>query len=239
MTDTIKSIQADNDDLRIANLRGLERFASRCDSISTELAGTWWWNFSVVCWLDLTELSLDLRDAYGPNDVYLAPSCWLQILLRFRNGLPTNFTTLARAPELVTEAWDVFTMINQENEFIGHRYALRQRMPFEDLLTSTILPLMIREPIRSLMHHWYTLACLDKLSRSFNLARARALLYTLNYSDCTPVRSSTPCTKLTTITLSGRHEASKDSLIAFWIYGPLSKRCACLSLLPTYPELHK
>ena len=69
LQDTIKSIQADNDNLEIANLRGLERFASRCDSISTELAGTWRWKFSVVCWLDLTELSLDLRDPYGPNDV--------------------------------------------------------------------------------------------------------------------------------------------------------------------------
>ena len=126
LQDTIKSIQADNDDLKIANLRGLERFASRCDSISTELAGTWWWKFSAVCWLDLIELTLDLRDPYGPNDVYLAPSCWLRTLPRFRNGLPANFTILARTPELVTEAWDVFTTINQERVLVGHRYALRQ-----------------------------------------------------------------------------------------------------------------
>jgi hypothetical protein len=112
LQDSIESIQAENGDVEYANLQGLALFASQCDSITTELLKIWRWKFSAICWLDLTHLTLDLRDAYDPSDVYLANPYWLETLSRFQHGLPAIFTILARTPELVVEARDVFTTIN-------------------------------------------------------------------------------------------------------------------------------
>ena len=95
------------------NLALLERFSSECDSLSNELCSIWWSKYLMLTFLHLRELTLDLRNAYGPDDKYLPNPIWMNTLPRFRNGMPSTFNILARDAGLVEDAHVVLKAINQ------------------------------------------------------------------------------------------------------------------------------
>lgn len=65
------ALREENGGSEPSNIDILERFATRCDSYSDQLADIWKAKFYAIASLNLTVLTLDLRDAYGPDGVFL------------------------------------------------------------------------------------------------------------------------------------------------------------------------
>lgn len=78
----------------IDNLKVLGHFAYLSDIKSRELPTIWWYKFSAICWLALDSLTLDMRNAYGPDGEFLANADWVRTLPWFRKGVPPKFTIL-------------------------------------------------------------------------------------------------------------------------------------------------
>lgn len=76
------------------NLKILGHFAHYSTLRSQDLQCTWWYKFSAVCRLGLHDLTLDIRDAYGPDGEFLANADWVSTLTWFWHGVPENFTIL-------------------------------------------------------------------------------------------------------------------------------------------------
>jgi hypothetical protein len=85
-----KSGDAEQDKLEL-----LERFANHCDDIKHKLHIIWRAKFLAVHWLKLESITLDVRNAHGPDGEFLAHADWIGTLPRFRHGLPEIFNIVA------------------------------------------------------------------------------------------------------------------------------------------------
>ena len=94
-------------DLGSANIILLQRFASLSETISSQLTRKWMSKWPMD-WLGINEFTLDLRNAYAPDGVFLASNKWLGELNRHRNAAPAMFRILAPTPEIETEAYAAF-----------------------------------------------------------------------------------------------------------------------------------
>jgi hypothetical protein len=108
----IGSVTDANGNLELSATELLERFTSHCHDTSRELTTIWRAKFSAMTFLALNELTLDLRRAYGPDDVFLPCGDWIQTLSSFWYGLPAKFTILAPTAELEAEVRQAFGVVN-------------------------------------------------------------------------------------------------------------------------------
>lgn len=92
------------------NIFLLQRFASLSRTISDQLLRIWKSKWP----LDgrtVDELTLDLRNAYAPDGVFLPSKEWLQTLNQHRNSEPTVFRILAPTKEAEAETYSAFGVV--------------------------------------------------------------------------------------------------------------------------------
>ncbi len=86
----------------IDNLRVLEQFENECGVFVTQLTAIWMSKFFSLALLNLTHLTLDLRQAYRPDDCFIGAE-FFTTLTNFHYGLPATLVILAPTKELEDE----------------------------------------------------------------------------------------------------------------------------------------
>lgn len=92
------------------NVELLQRFASLSETVSRQLTLRWMGKWPVT-WAGIDEVTLDLREAHGPDGEYLATKEWLEGLSRLRRPTSRMVTILAPTAELRREAYVAFNMV--------------------------------------------------------------------------------------------------------------------------------
>ena len=103
-------------DLETTNIELLQRFASLSRIISKQLTRKWAGKWPLE-WQEIDEFTLDLRNAYAPDGVFLPSKEWLEWLDKYRFYTPSVFNIRAPNKELKTMALNAFGIFDFSSDF--------------------------------------------------------------------------------------------------------------------------